>query len=69
VTADQESSDDRIDVSRLKDSPTLLVFAADTADNIDRDARIADLMRSNPHLSDKEVLYRRDMWTWYRLGE
>ena len=69
VTADRESSDDRIDVSRLKDSPTLLVFAADTADNIDRDARIADLMRSNPHLSDKEVLYRRDMWTWYRLGE
>ena len=47
----------------------LMVFAADTADNIDRDARIADLMRSDPDLTDKEVLYRRDMWTWYRLGK
>ncbi len=60
---------DRSDLARLKESPSLLVFAADTADNIDRDARIADLMRSNPNLSNKEVLYRRDMWTWYRLGK
>ncbi|MCR4763338.1 MAG: hypothetical protein K5696_07390 [Lachnospiraceae bacterium] len=51
----------------LLSCPKLYVFAADTADNIDRDLRLADLVRLNPKLSGRQTLYRQNMWTWYRL--
>nr|MCR5674774.1 hypothetical protein [Lachnospiraceae bacterium] len=51
----------------FKECPELYVFAADTEENMDRDARLADLMRGNPQLEEKEALVRDVMWTWYDL--
>ena len=62
-----ESEDPAAAEARLTETPELFVFAADTEENIDRDARLADLMRRNEKLTTKEVLLREAMWTWYRL--
>ena len=45
----------------------IVVFAADTPENMDRDAEINALMRLNRGVTDKEMLSRKDMWTTYIL--
>ena len=51
----------------LANAGELVVFAADTPENMDRDAEINALMRLNPGVSDKKMLSRKDMWTTYIL--
>ena len=58
---------DEKDRDILKNAGEIVVFAADTPENMDRDAEINALMRLNPGVSEKEMLSRKDMWTTYLL--
>ena len=51
----------------LANAGEIVVFAADTPENMDRDAEINALMRLNRGITDKEILSRKDMWTTYIL--
>ena len=62
------TSEGGIEDEILENAGRVYVFAADTPDNIDRDARIADLFRIDPSLRNKQILDRMEMWTWFELG-
>ena len=61
------AGEEPVPADALPDSEDWYVFAADTADNADRDRRLSELMRLGSGHGTKEFVMRDAMWTWYRL--